>query len=1013
MKRISRYLQILLVISLTTAIAFGQSLQTINPADSLDVRRQKENANFLLLYNRDATITNQISGQLTTRMNALEATFNDAITSIGGATLTGKTLDKPKISSYTIATLPSPGNPGTVAFVTDGTPANTLYVDTGAEWRSLGFGATGAGIINLSLFSADPTGANNSSAALLAAIQAAAATSAEIRVDAGTYSLLDPIPTGYAGITITGNGQVIFKKRYTANNQVGTILGYTNTGPAKHWRFRNIEFDGSIDTIVAIGNSAGVSMDMSHWTDVTYTDCRFRALYGPGGGQAATDIKFVRCKFYGTREGLMQSGVQDPVGVTTATYTPGLQFLYGCQNITAEDCDFYFLSQGIVTATTAFMQVHQATRNVKVINCRFIADWWLSPFVTAKRTVSAMPNGFTYPVYLDISSDSFAGLFDDYQTICFPVQISSGTGFTNLFANIVNATGTPFAAAQNGDVIETADGKRAEISQVDSANQATVLEWQQISTFEKTEVLPGSSVAWRLRRHFSTTATRLSNTRIQLYSEPYNPHTGETISHAGINPVGREFKTFAKGGYGGTHINGTADVSISHSYYRGAWADQVSFFDCTGVRITDNEIVMGQDEGITLTDSPGSVVANNIFHRAGVSAIFVGSDNVAVTGNTIDGWGCQNHVPQLGAMEIVGKRGTYIGNTFSYSATSGFGGSSDYCFGAFLGDMSGTVIEGNAGTGRTGTVFVDNNIVSMTVRDAAKIDGPGRSMVIYSTGTVVIPTIYGSRETNGTLALAGNNNATDTGYGIIRLNSNDEGPINVGAIGGAWGRYGLWVKAPSGYPAIGIINGTNTGVSWSLYPNTIYGAADASTAGSTQHSSPGLALGRSYWNGTTNLGEYFFLQNVSVTTAAGGYTLWITDQTGGHSLQIAGLGGQVAVGNNALPSAGQLASRGQFNVISIATTTPTVTIERLTSQSVDLLRVQDESQVPFWFINKQFAMTFKQLSGHPDNPAGSQGRVYFTGNKLVVQYNDASVIKYRYIDLTSTAATWVYTTTPP
>ena len=45
--------------------------------------------------------------------------------------------------------------------------------------------------------------------------------------------------------------------------------------------------------------------------------------------------------------------------------------------------------------------------------------------------------------------------------------------------------------------------------------------------------------------------------------------------------------------------------------------------------------------------------------------------------------------------------------------------------------------------------------------------------------------------------------------------------------------------------------------------------------------------------------------------------------------------------------------------------------------------------------------------------AASEGVVYFKGGKYVVAYNDGGTKKYRYIDLTSTNATWTYTTSAP
>jgi hypothetical protein len=50
----------------------------------------------------------------------------------------------------------------------------------------------------------------------------------------------------------------------------------------------------------------------------------------------------------------------------------------------------------------------------------------------------------------------------------------------------------------------------------------------------------------------------------------------------------------------------------------------------------------------------------------------------------------------------------------------------------------------------------------------------------------------------------------------------------------------------------------------------------------------------------------------------------------------------------------------------------------------------------------------------PANPSdGSQAKVYMKSDKIVIQYNDAGTVKYRYMDLTDTTATWTYTTTAP
>lgn len=50
----------------------------------------------------------------------------------------------------------------------------------------------------------------------------------------------------------------------------------------------------------------------------------------------------------------------------------------------------------------------------------------------------------------------------------------------------------------------------------------------------------------------------------------------------------------------------------------------------------------------------------------------------------------------------------------------------------------------------------------------------------------------------------------------------------------------------------------------------------------------------------------------------------------------------------------------------------------------------------------------------PANPsASSEGNIYIKGGMLVIQYNDASTVRFKYLDLTGTGVTWVHTTVAP
>lgn len=49
----------------------------------------------------------------------------------------------------------------------------------------------------------------------------------------------------------------------------------------------------------------------------------------------------------------------------------------------------------------------------------------------------------------------------------------------------------------------------------------------------------------------------------------------------------------------------------------------------------------------------------------------------------------------------------------------------------------------------------------------------------------------------------------------------------------------------------------------------------------------------------------------------------------------------------------------------------------------------------------------------PPNPSTGYVRLYLRGSKLVIQYNDAGTVRYKYLDLAGTGVTWVHTTTAP
>lgn len=60
--------------------------------------------------------------------------------------------------------------------------------------------------------------------------------------------------------------------------------------------------------------------------------------------------------------------------------------------------------------------------------------------------------------------------------------------------------------------------------------------------------------------------------------------------------------------------------------------------------------------------------------------------------------------------------------------------------------------------------------------------------------------------------------------------------------------------------------------------------------------------------------------------------------------------------------------------------------------------------------------SFCELTEQGNNPkptASSKTAIYMKADKFIIAYDNAGTMKYRYIDLTGTDATWNYTTTPP
>lgn len=63
---------------------------------------------------------------------------------------------------------------------------------------------------------------------------------------------------------------------------------------------------------------------------------------------------------------------------------------------------------------------------------------------------------------------------------------------------------------------------------------------------------------------------------------------------------------------------------------------------------------------------------------------------------------------------------------------------------------------------------------------------------------------------------------------------------------------------------------------------------------------------------------------------------------------------------------------------------------------------------------EQGNLALQEKSATPSDPTSSaEAKIYLKSDKLVIQFNDAGTVRYKYLDLTGTGVTWVHTTSAP
>lgn len=577
---------------------------------------------------------------------------------------------------------------------------------------------------NVMLYGAKGDGVTDDLSAISAAMAAASSHGGTVYFPGYTFAIGGVLPGTYSYLHLVGEYGKTSIIRLATGSNVGILSG--DSGTYTGYTFEGITFLGNSVACLAAGLTQATINLYQNAIHVAFRNCIFRDMTNYLTVVSARFITFDKCTFYGTTSGVMQSGVQSPNANSSASWSRGVQFGKSVYDVLVKDCRFHFCWAGVNANGTT----NQPSDRLRIVDSNFRYDWWDAPYIWKRIVPTAYNTGTRVLTY---ATGGFTGM-TAYQSFSFQVPIASDTAFANsgLFNGIVTAKSALFGSARIGDVFETADGRRAEITAIVSTTQVYVSGWESIDTYESTTP-PSIATAWRLSRYYASTATIVDDQNVTLYCDPVNVFTGERlVGDAGLSPVGLNVRIFSMSNYSGVQVNwGYSHVSVSGCYFRGSWADQCSIFNSQYMQVTGCRFEYGQDEGITCQGSDHAVLSNNTFHNGGTSGIAIyGSNYCSAVGNTFYSWGQVNRA-NLGAAEGWGKCITFVGNSCSVMPGTGFGGGSAYLFNFYSAsghtDSSGSVVAGNTDGGalvatlNVGTGAAGSGMI--TARDLLSVTG--------------------------------------------------------------------------------------------------------------------------------------------------------------------------------------------------------------------------------------------------------------------------------------------------
>lgn len=484
----------------------------------------------------------------------------------------------------------------------------------------------------------DNTGASNSHAAIISAVNAAhAAGGGYVMLGRGDFMLGSQLAftNGCQDVTVCGAGKGVTRlfrnpASTTYLNMLGGV-GYQNVV------FQDITCDGGglFEMFFVIGDD---------WRGTVIQRCEMKnwltnAIYA----YASRDARVSQNDFF------------DETGKATAR---AITHDLGGTDWTIEDNTFDWCNAGLYAGGG-----NVPAYNVRVLRNRLNGHYWNLPIQSANSggTVTYGASSVTD------SSAPFAALVAGYAALSRMVRVLksevTGTSTFSTFNGRLQDAGASFTNVKEGWEIRTST-KRCVVERVGTVSTAndTVYcgQWYELgANWGKKTTQPSGSTAYTIYRPYIGRVNSMSSTVLTLDAGWSEFGTGATATPAAgtlyeLMVLHNDMTGFFLGS--GSHDSLVQGNTIEGTYREGIfnWA--------SSAQVLGNKVRFTQDYGITYdgntgtTPGTGGVISGNECQSCGAGSIYVGTDDVLVTGNDCEGSVTSRYAVGSGAIILNAKR---------------------------------------------------------------------------------------------------------------------------------------------------------------------------------------------------------------------------------------------------------------------------------------------------------------------------------------------------------------------